>query len=181
MKVEEIYEKVNKYAFQSAVVDVSDIIFSPNVVAACEKNYCGKYNTCWTCPPALGDLDSLKKKYEKYKKALVFTTKSLLEDSFDFEGMMTARAEHDKTQNVIVDSLGLEDCTLLGAGGCTICEKCTYPDAPCRFPEKVITSVEANGINVVELAKTANINYYNGENTVTYFSVYFLGEAYEAR
>ena len=57
----------------------------------------------------------------------------------------------------------------LGCEGCDICEKCTYPDAPCRFPEKAIPSIEACGISVVELSKLIGLNYNNGPCTVTYF------------
>lgn len=52
-----------------------------------------------------------------------------------------------------------------------ILKKCTYPTAPCRFPEKARSSAYANGISVVDLAKQLGINYKNGNNTVTYFSV----------
>jgi predicted metal-binding protein len=60
---------------------------------------------------------------------------------------------------------------LLGAGSCSLCEECTYPDAPCRFPEQARRSMEACGIDVVTLSKENNIRYFNGANTVTYFSV----------
>ncbi|MBR2616748.1 MAG: hypothetical protein IKC56_00735 [Clostridia bacterium] len=52
-----------------------------------------------------------------------------------------------------------------------MCKTCTYPTAPCRFPDRARTSMEACGINVVELAKEVGINYVNGQNTVTYFSL----------
>ena len=58
---------------------------------------------------------------------------------------------------------------LLSNEGCKRCEKCTYPDAPCRFPDKLFHSLEGYGFIVSELAKMAGISYINGENTVTYF------------
>jgi hypothetical protein len=39
---------------------------------------------------------------------------------------------------------------------------------PCRFPEKAISSVEACGIDVMSLSKSAGVRYNNGKNTVTY-------------
>ncbi len=63
------------------------------------------------------------------------------------------------------------DFFALGCGGCELCKKCTYPDAPCRFPDKATPSVEACGINVVELSKKIGIKYNNGPNTVTYFCI----------
>jgi predicted metal-binding protein len=60
----------------------------------------------------------------------------------------------------------------LGAGSCFICKKCTYTDGkPCRFPEKAFPSVEACGIDVMSLSKSAGVKYNNGKKTVTYIGV----------
>ena len=58
---------------------------------------------------------------------------------------------------------------MLSNEGCDLCDKCTYPDAPCRFPNRAHGSLEGYGIFVSEIAKIAGINYINGANTVTYF------------
>ena len=57
---------------------------------------------------------------------------------------------------------------VLGAGACTICKECTYPDEPCRFPDKMISSMEAYGIVVSDICSANNIPYYYGPNTLTY-------------
>ena len=63
---------------------------------------------------------------------------------------------------------------LAGAGSCTLCgDSCTYPKSPCRYPKRARRSMEACGMDVAALAKDCGINYINGENTVTYFSVLF--------
>jgi predicted metal-binding protein len=64
---------------------------------------------------------------------------------------------------------------VFGAGGCNICEQCAYPE-PCRFPDKTYSSIEASGINVTELSRAAEIQYNNGANTVTYFSMILFNE-----
>jgi predicted metal-binding protein len=163
-------------AYQTALIGTDKIIFSGDVRKACKQNYCGKYNTCWTCPPAAGDIKTLEQKYKAYEWAFVFTTLHKIEDSFDIEGMDTARSEHQKIEKEAI--LGLKGYTVdwLGAGSCSICGKCTFPDSPCRFPDKAKSSIEACGIDVVQLAKTCNLNYNNGINTVTYFSVIFFNE-----
>ena len=158
--------------WQYAELDTEDVEFSEEVVAACRANYCGNYSKSWRCPPNVGTLDELKAKYRKFPRAFVFTTKHEIEDSFDIEGMFEARLEHDRTEELIRSVLPAGS-QVLGAGGCNVCKKCAFPE-PCRFPEKAKTSVEACGINVVSLAKTAKINYTNGENTVTYFTLVFL-------
>ncbi len=159
--------------FQKKIIPSAEIPFSPEVVEMCKANRCGKYGTCWTCPPGVGTLSSLEKKIKGFGNALVFTCKYILEDSFDFDGMISGQKKTKEVLVKIIDALNAdgEKFMALGCEGCGICESCTYPDAPCRFPEKAVPSVEACGINVVELAEKAGINYNNGADTVTYFSV----------
>lgn len=168
--VKEILDIINDEIFQHSIITTDKLCFEEAVREACEKNYCGCYNKCWTCPPACGEIDKLQKKLTSYKNMFIFTTVHTLEDSFDLDGMRSAHISHDKTVDKIKELCQKHGATLLGAGSCTICEKCAFPDAPCRFPEKAIVSMEACGINVMTLSKSAGINYINGTDTVTYFS-----------
>ena len=155
-------------AFEYAVVPVAAIIFSLELLKACESNVCGKYNRCWTCPPAVGSSE-LRHKITAFSSALVFTTMSALDDSFDYEGMMRAKERHDRLTSEMHERFGAAN-PVFGAGGCTLCAACAYPE-PCRFPNKTYPSIEAVGINVTELSRAAGLRYHNGENTVTYFSM----------
>lgn len=89
--------------------------------------------------------------------------------------MDRARRQHMEAEQTLIESLTpwREQTELLGAGGCSLCETCTYPSAPCRHPEKMRRPMEACGIDVVNLSKIAGINYFNGADTVTYFSILF--------
>ena len=160
--------------FEHAVIPTGKIIFSPELLKACEKNSCGKYNKCWTCPPAVGPMEGYQEKILGFSHALVFTTKTDLEDSFDYEGMQQARENHNRITAEVHDRFGRTN-PVFGAGGCKICEECAYPE-PCRFPDKIYPSVEAVGIYVTELSRAAGVHYNNGENTVTYFSMILLNE-----
>ncbi len=162
----------NKYN-ECVQIKTSEINFEPYVREACKANYCGRYNKTWLCPPAVGEIEELSKKYAVYKNAFVFSTVHEIEDSFDIEGMFEGRIQHDKVEKLIEKFVCENGGKLLGAGSCDICEKCTYPDAPCRFPEIAKPSVEACGIDVVTLCDTTNMKYVNGVNTVTYFSIAF--------
>ena len=48
----------------------------------------------------------------------------------------------------------------LGAGACTVCKSCAYPDEPCRFPEKAISSMESYGILVNQVCTDNHMKYY---------------------
>lgn len=165
----------NPEIFQYKLIEASGIPFSQAVVDMCKSNRCGKYGTCWTCPPGVGTLAELERRIKSYKTACVFTCKYDLEDSFDFEGMVEGQKSAKRVLQNIIEQLQADGKKFmaLGCEGCGLCEKCTYPDATCRFPEKAVPSVEACGINVVELAKKSGINYNNGVNTVTYFCIIF--------
>ena len=159
--------------FQYRVIKTEQIPFDRSVADACRANHCGKYGTCWTCPPGAGEYTQLERKIKAYPDAAIFTCKYDLEDSFDFDGMLEGQAHTMQLLREIIDSLRKEgrDFLALGCGCCNLCQKCTYPDAPCRFPDKAILSVESCGINVVELSKRIGVNYHNGASTVTYFCI----------
>jgi len=159
--------------FEYAVVPTAAIVFSPELLKACESNVCGKYNHCWTCPPAVGSQE-LRQKITAFSSAFVFTTMSALDDSFDYEGMMQAKKHHDRLTAEMHERFGKTN-PVFGAGGCALCPTCAYPE-PCRSPDKTYPSIEAAGINVAELSRAANLRYNNGENTVTYFSMILFEE-----
>ena len=171
---ETIEEALKGRVFERSVMFTRDIIFSPELLKACEANVCGKYNKCWTCPPAIGPMEDHIKKILGFSHAFIFTTKGDLEDSFDYEGMMKAKEEHDRITLEMHEKFGRTN-PVFGAGGCKICKTCAYPEA-CRFPDKTYISIEAAGINVTELSRAGGVNYNNGENTVTYFSIILYNE-----
>lgn len=157
-----------------AVLKTEEIPFSPEVIRACERNACGQYGKTWQCPPGIGTLEERQALCLSYRTALVLTTAHPLEDSFDIDGMFEGKRAHGAVVDQILARLPdalQKDHLVFSTEGCSLCSTCTYPDAPCRYPERARPSVEANGIFVVELARQCNLRYHNGVNTVTYFSM----------
>ena len=156
-------------ALYTAPVKVADISFSPDLRTLCEMNSCGAFGTNWGCPPGCGTVDELSCKVREYLSGVVYQYVGALEDSFDYEGMMEA----GRVFGGITDGIrsfvqaNVPASFVLGAGGCTLCGTCTYPDAPCRFPERKNISVEACGINVSVLCAKCGLDYIHGPNTVT--------------
>lgn len=167
-------------ASHAGIVPVSEIIFEPSFRQLCEANSCGMYGKSWMCPPHIGPVDRLIAQAKQYHLAVVFQTIGTLEDSYDIEGMLAAGERMNKLSCAVRDrlqELGIHDYLLLGAGGCRMCQRCAKrTDEPCRFPELAMSSLEAYGVNVSELAPLAGMKYINGQNTVTYFGAVFLPE-----
>ena len=165
---------LNAGATNAGMAKVSDIQFSREFRDACAQNVCGKYGTCWMCPPDVGDIDEMIAHAKEYEHIMVFQSIGQLEDSFDFEGMQEAAVKHNALTLAVAEKIGImeqmKNSLVLGAGACHICSRCTRLDVlPCAHPGKAIPSLEAYGIAVSELAKVSGLEYINGVHTVTYF------------
>ena len=123
-------------------------------------------------PAAHGELDVLGARLRTYTVGVLVQNVSPLEDSWDFEGMTKAAHDHNLmiraiTKEIVARFPDLEVLPL-GCGGCDFCEKCTCPDAPCRFPQEAMASVEAQGLDIKALVESVGLSYINGANTVSY-------------
>ncbi len=165
-------------ADRAAVIDTADIPFVPELRQSCEQNRCGRFDTCWVGPPALGPVEDRMREAVEFPAALVVQTIGQLEDSFDYEGMVAAKDVHDRVFRGIrplVHARFPRQKTLdLSCGCCNLCEECTYPDQPCRRPDEAVAAVEAYGINVNPMLTACGLKYNNGPNTVSYVSLFFL-------
>ena len=154
-----------------AVLPTSQIPFSMEVRKICEGNSCRSFGKRWSCPTARGSYEDGVRECLSYKNLIVFNTCYPIEDSFDLEGMETAMRDFKKVCDRVQDIVQAKRrrFLILSNESCFRCRECTYPDNPCRFPERLQPSIEGFGILVGELAKRAGIRYHNGTNTVTYF------------
>ncbi len=151
-------------------MDPAKLEFMPEVRAMCAADKCQNYNRSWSCPPACGTLEEMRERCSAYSTGFLVQTIARMEDEYDIETMAEAPKKNGENFNRLVDrltELGL-DMLPMGAGGCRRCEKCTYPDAPCRFPDKVHPSMEACGLLVSKVCTDNDMPYYYGPNTIAY-------------
>lgn len=165
-------------AYRAEFVETAQITLDAVFRKMCESNACGNFGKSYMCPPDVGNIEELMAQLRTYDRALVYQTVGMLEDSYDFEGMMEAGQKHnDLAQQLrrLAEEQGITDCLHLGAGGCRICPVCGKKTGePCRFPEQAMSSLEAYGVNVSELARLCGMRYINGQDTVTYFGAMFF-------
>lgn len=157
--------------FEYGWVDIDKLQYHQEIRTICEGNSCRNYATSWACPPAIGTLSECRERVNQYEKMLLFTQVYHLESSFDFKGMIAGLLDFKQLVDQFQENLNhtISDFLLLSNEGCGRCSTCTYPDAPCRFPELLHHSLEGYGFIVNQLAKEAGIRYNNGSNAVTYF------------
>lgn len=168
-------------ATKSACLPAADIVLSASFRAVCASNGCGNYGKCYMCPPDVGEIDELMARVREYTCAALYQSVHPLEDSYDYEGMVTAGAAHGQITQKIERALregGEQGYLHLGAGGCKVCPVCAKREnKPCRFPDWAMPSLESYGVDVYNTAKKAGLKYINGQNTVTYFGMLLWNEA----
>ena len=176
-------EALGAGAAKAMVIGQEKLVLSSAFRDVCFSNACGKYGRSYTCPPDVGAIDALMDKVRRYPRVLVYQTISVIEDSFDYEGMQSAGQAHSAVSRRLHDALrkNLSPGFLhLSAGGCGLCETCGKADnIPCRFPERMLPSLSGYGIDVYNTVKGSDLKYINGPNTVTYFGMVMFdpGEA----
>lgn len=129
---------------------------------------CVRYGNCWSCPPACGSLEECRERVTQYRNGILLQTVGQLEDEFDGEGMMETQQIHKENFQRLLKEVGREGLLALGAGSCTVCKTCAYPDAPCRFPDRMVSSMEAYGMEVAAVCRANSMAYYYGPNTIAY-------------
>ena len=159
-----------------APLDASTIQLQDEVREMCAANSCGRYGANWSCPPGCGSLEELRQRVAKYKRGILVQTVGELEDEMDGESMMEAEHLHKQHFYEFFDQLlsQFPGMLAIGTGCCTQCKQCTYPDAPCRFPERQVSSMEAYGMLVLQICKDNNMKYYYGPCSIAYTSCFLL-------
>lgn len=153
------------------------IPFSDKVVYICQTD-CSRYGHCWACPPFVGDIHDCMARTEKYKHFCIFSTVTEVTDSCSLEACMPAKRAHEALTREIRKELqdsGLEDFLVLSTG-CSKCEMCAHPDAPCRFPEERLSSMESHGILLVNLLEEMGLSSYYGNDMAVYFSMILFND-----
>ena len=177
LDIEKLTAMAKEAGFSNAgPLDAATIELKDDVRAMCNANSCGVYGRNWSCPPACGELPDLRAKLAQYHEGLLVQTVGELEDQFDGEGMLETQEAHMAHFLALHDRLiqDYPNLLALSAGTCTRCRQCTYPDSPCRFPDRRFSSMEAYGMLVLEVCKANGLQYYYGSNAIAYTSCFLL-------
>ena len=177
MTIQELCDLARQIGFEHAgSLEPATIELKEEVREMCASGKCAMYGKRWSCPPGCGTIPECRELLKGYRCGILVQSVGKLEDSFDIETMMETEAAHKERFYAMRKALLDRGVTALaaGAGCCTVCKECTYPDAPCRFPEQKMSSMEALGMLVTEVCKANDLPYFYGENTIAYTSCFLL-------
>lgn len=153
-------------------LNTAALIARAEVREMCSSGKCRIYGKRWSCPPACGDITVCQAKMRRYSGGIIVQTVFSLEDDFDAEGIALAEATHKKRFETFARQMRAAGpaCLPLTAGGCTRCECCTYPGKPCRYPNKMMSSMEAYGLLVSDVCRASGLQYNYGPKTIAFTS-----------
>ena len=156
----------------AAPLAMETLEFREEVRGMCSEDRCKSYGRSWSCPPAVGSIERSKERAEAYPRGIIVQTAGTLADSFDMDGTASIMKRHKKCFDTLVRQIRqlYPECLPMGAGTCRICRSCTYPDRPCRHPDKMVSSMEAYGLLVSDVAIRSGLKYNYGENTMCFTS-----------
>lgn len=178
MNQEKLEQQITEYPVcEYAFIDPKDIAFLEQVRYICETE-CPQYGKSWSCPPAVGTVPECQKRCSIFTGGFLFTTIAEVNDIANMEETLATRMEHEEITRHIRDLFKeqCEEIQVLSTESCSVCETCAYPDAPCRFPDKMFPCIESYGILVTDLAEKYGISFMNGSNVVTWFSLILYRE-----
>lgn len=170
---DEILLAASETGFSHAgTLDPAGLEFMPEVRDMCAADRCHMYGRNWTCPPGCGTLEEMRARALGYRRGVLLQSTGTLEDDFDIETMQETERLHKERFLRLVAWLRerVPGCLPMASGACQICQSCTYPEVPCRFPDRAIPSMEACGLLVSRVCEQAGLPYYYGARTMTYTS-----------
>lgn len=153
-------------------LEMSALIYRPEVREMCSADQCRSYGRSWSCPPAVGSLEQIRKRTAEYHRGILVQTTGQLRREIDYHSIQRTNEQHVRNFAAYVRQVRqlFPGCLPMGAGACMICRKCTYPDRPCRYPGRMIISMEAYGLIINDVCKGSGLEYNYGPKSFTFTS-----------
>ncbi len=141
---------------EGAFFDPKALSFEDSAILrdGCKANDCGFYGRYWTCPPGVGSEKKVSAKIRSFDRGLILQmlTEAV---SCDLQPELFADLSHtfNDMTTMVKEELEKEvgNVFTLGMSNCGICETCTYPKSPCRFPDRMIPCISGHCVNVYRL------------------------------
>ena len=171
-RIEEKLQDLPLYEY--AFLSTDELTFTERVRYICETE-CPMYNKSWACPPAVGTVESCMARVREYPNFLLISTITEISDIANMEEGLATRASHEAVTRQVRDILQSEgaETYVLSTEACADCEQCSWPDAPCRKPDRMFPCVESHGVLVTDLAEKIGLDFIISSTLITWYSLLF--------
>ncbi len=140
----------------------------------CQQNLCGDYGRTWACPPGYDvHMDALE---GRFTSAFVLKRTYMVPPSEkDAAGEAGEEMQEAVRRTVALLRRSGRDCMGFSDGGCRYCGVCSYPE-PCRFPEMVVPSLSALGVDLGAYLKDLGEEFSFRDDRVTLYGLILVSE-----
>ena len=158
-------------------LDPRELEFSDRVRTVCERE-CPMYGRSWACPPGVGTVAQCRERCLRYPRCLLISSLTEVSDLSNLRETLSTRMPHEALTDQVGELLRREGCEvyILSTEACALCSRCTFPDGPCRHPERMHPCVESHGINLIPTMERLGMAFQFGGNVVSWVSLLFYKE-----
>jgi predicted metal-binding protein len=154
----EFDEFTSKLGIDTAVhFDAAMLAPEERIRKYCADNLCGCYGKNYMCPPQAGSIEETKARLGEYNRGILVECSTPLDVKRDIKGLNKTKLDFHrkilKTENYLKENGASRVLGLIG-GNCSLCEPCySQTGKPCAHPDRARSSLEAQGIDVMDLRR----------------------------
>ena len=169
-KIEEILKEYPIY--QYGFLKTEQVEWKEEVRRTCSQE-CDRYGKSWSCPPGVGTVEVCRNRCMKFSDVMVFSTLAEVTDASDLKETLDTRKEHEEVVYAIRGQMqeAGEMPLALSSESCAICQDCSYPAAPCRYPDKMLPCIESYGILVISAIEKLGMDFFYDSGTILWFGM----------
>lgn len=178
MKKIEMEKQAKAFGFAAMkFMETKDLEFEHEFRQFCEMNDCGNYGNNYACPPLCGTPEEMEQKVRKYEHALVFQSRTPVQNIFDdAETKIIKKMHTNKTLHAVEElkKQGLPDKGMfIMCGPCNFCEECKAKEKePCVNETMRFSCLSAYCIDAGKMARHCKMNMEWNGDVVSFFSLY---------
>ncbi len=164
----------------AGILPTSALVFEPAYRKYCEDNVCGQYGANYSCPPACGTPEQMKRRALRYRRVLVVQSTWEVPGLKDLEKLARGKRLHNDLSYRILDQLeraGFAPDAML-AGHCDRCpEGCRMvQEKPCPRQGKIYSCASAYCLDVAKVCEHLGMTYLSDGDHVSFFSMFLLDQ-----
>lgn len=183
---ETLLELAGKAGFESAVLDVKELVFAPEYRKFCEDNVCGNYGKNYSCPPVCGTPGEMEERTRPFERALVLRSTHRDVNALDPVLASSLKKEHNrKTRELVKEVIrqtGLSPYLAIAAGPCSLCATCLIQKGePCLRPKERMSCLSAYCIDISKTAEKCGMKLSWDLTQISYFSMLLFVEGGERK
>lgn len=162
---------------KAAVMSTGDLVFVHEFRTFCEQNACGNYGNNYGCPPYCGTPKEMENKVMEYRRAIVFQSRTSVEDIFDDSETKKLKKMHTNMTLRAMENLknaGLQmDGFPVMCGPCNYCNTCRIQEQkPCNHEKMCFSCLSAYCVDAAQMAKYCEMEMQWNGDVVSFFSLY---------